>query len=101
MEILDSEVPLPYLVFDDRLREELANRLPAWRRVVAAAMRAGLPVPGLASSLAWLETLSTARGSADLIQAQRDAFGAHGYERRDRPGVFVHSAWSTQKSAPR
>jgi len=83
----------PCLAFAPALRAEIVRRLPAWRRVVAAATRAGLPVPALAASLAWLDTLTTARGSADLIQAQRDWFGAHGYERRDRPGEIVHSAW--------
>ncbi len=76
------------------LREEIARRLPAWRRVVAASARAGFPVPALAASLGWLDTLATVRGSADLIQAQRDWFGAHGYERRDQPGVAVHSDWA-------
>ena len=56
-------------------------------------MRVGLPVPGLSASLAWLDTLTTARGSANLIQAQRDYFGSHTYERLDAPGVFVHSEW--------
>ena len=83
----------PCLAFAPTLRAEIVRRLPAWRRVVAAAARAGLPVPALAASLAWLDTLTTARGSTDLIQAQRDWFGAHGYERRDRPGEIVHSAW--------
>jgi 6-phosphogluconate dehydrogenase len=77
------------------LRDEIARRLPAWRRVVAASARAGLPGPGLAASLAWLDTLTSAPGSANLIQAQRDYFGAHGYERRDRPGFAVHGDWST------
>jgi len=75
-------------------RVELAERLPRWRRVVSAATRAGLPVPGLAASLAWFDTLSTARGSANLIQAQRDYFGSHTYERVDAPGEFVHTDWA-------
>ncbi len=83
----------PCLAFAPTLCAEIVRRLPAWRRVVAAATRAGLPAPAFSVSLAWLDTLTTARGSADLIQAQRDWFGAHGYERRDRPGELVHSAW--------
>ena len=71
----------------------LAARLPAWRRVVAAATTAGVPIPGLAASLAWFDSLTTARGSANLIQAQRDYFGSHTYERVDAPGTFVHSDW--------
>jgi 6-phosphogluconate dehydrogenase len=73
--------------------EDLERRVPAWRRVVSAAVRAGIPVPGLSTSLAWLDTLTTERGSASLIQAQRDYFGSHTYERVDAPGEFVHTDW--------
>jgi 6-phosphogluconate dehydrogenase len=72
---------------------DLGRRLPAWRRVVGAALAAGIPVPGLAASLAWYDTLVTARGSAAVIQAQRDYFGSHTYERSDAPGVSVHTDW--------
>jgi len=73
--------------------EDLERRIPAWRRVVAGAVKVGLPVPGLSASLAWLDTLTTERGSASLIQAQRDYFGSHTYERIDAPGEFVHTEW--------
>ncbi len=82
------------LVLAPPLREEIALRIPAWRRVVAASLIAGFPVPALAASLGWMDTLTTAHGSADLIQAQRDWFGSHGYERRGQPGNTVHSDWS-------
>jgi len=72
---------------------DLARRLPGWRRVVAAAAATGRPIPGLAASLAWFDTLTTGRGSAAMIQAQRDYFGSHTYERSDRPGHFVHTEW--------
>jgi 6-phosphogluconate dehydrogenase len=75
-------------------REDLIECLPSWRRVVAAAMGAGLPIPGLAASLSWFDTLTTSRGSANLIQAQRDYFGSHRYERVDRPDHFVHTDWA-------
>ena len=74
-------------------RDELANRVPSWRRVVAGAVMAGIPIPGLSASLAWFDTLTTARGSTNLIQAQRDYFGSHTYERVDAPGRFVHTDW--------
>jgi 6-phosphogluconate dehydrogenase len=74
---------------------DLAKRLPAWRRVVSAAAKAGLAIPGLATSLAWYDSLTTARGSANLIQAQRDFFGSHTYERIDAPGLAVHTEWKT------
>ncbi len=72
---------------------DLSKRLPAWRRVVAGAARAGLAAPGLAVSLSWYDTLTTARGTAAVIQAQRDYFGSHTYERSDAPGVAVHTEW--------
>ena len=72
---------------------DLGQRLPAWRRVVGASLAAGIPVPGLAASLAWYDTLVTARGSAAVLQAQRDYFGSHTYERSDAPGVAVHTDW--------
>jgi len=74
-------------------RDGLRERLPAWRKVVAAAQGAGFAVPGLSASLAWFDTLTTARGSANLIQAQRDYFGSHTYERTDRPGESFHTDW--------
>ena len=81
----DAE-PDALLVLTPHFRDAIAARLPAWRRVVAAAAAAGVPSPGLAASLAWFDTLVTARGSASLIQAQRDYFGSHTYERIERPG---------------
>ena len=72
---------------------DLSKRLPAWRRVVAGAAQAGLAAPGLAVSLSWYDSLTTARGTAAVIQAQRDYFGSHTYERSDAPGVAVHTEW--------
>ncbi len=68
--------------------------LPSLRRVVAAAVTAGLPVPALASALSYFDSYRQARGTANLIQAQRDFFGAHGFERTDgldRP----HGPWGS------
>ena len=84
---------LDLMAFAPFFADELRRREPAWRRVVAAATLAGLPIPGLAASLAWFDSLRSARGSAALIQAQRDLFGAHTYERIDRPGFPVHTHW--------
>jgi 6-phosphogluconate dehydrogenase len=78
-------------------RNELAARLPSWRKVVQAAVGAGIPVPGHAASLAWFDTLTTAHGSANLIQAQRDYFGSHTYERLEAPGEFVHTDWAASR----
>jgi 6-phosphogluconate dehydrogenase len=86
--------PHALLALANGFPEALAARLPAWRRVVAAGAAAGVPIPGLAASLAWFDSLTTARGSASLIQAQRDYFGSHTYERVERPGTFVHTDWA-------
>ena len=80
--------------------EDLKKRTPGWRRVVTAATASGLPIPGLSASLAWFDTLSTARGSANVIQAQRDYFGSHTYERTNAPGVAVHTEWKAAKRPP-
>ncbi len=87
----DSARPL---ILAPAFSARVTERLSDWRSVVRAATGAGLPAPGLSASLAWFDTLTTARGSADLIQAQRDSFGSHTYERRDHPGKAVHSDWS-------
>jgi 6-phosphogluconate dehydrogenase len=81
------------LALTPEFTSDLARRLPAWRRVVAAAAKAGIATPGLSVSLGWYDTLTTARGSASVIQAQRDYFGSHTYERVDAPGVAVHTEW--------
>ncbi|MEZ4279185.1 MAG: NADP-dependent phosphogluconate dehydrogenase [Myxococcota bacterium] len=83
----------PLLVLTPEFAAEIRTRLPGWRRTVAAAASAGIAVPGLSASLAWFDGLVTARGSASLIQAQRDYFGHHGYERADAPGRAVHTDW--------
>jgi 6-phosphogluconate dehydrogenase len=88
-----ADPPPALLALDETFAGELRARVAPWRSVVAEATRAGLAVPGLAASLAWLETLTTARGSAYVLQAQRDYFGSHSYERLDRPGVAVHTDW--------
>jgi 6-phosphogluconate dehydrogenase len=71
----------------------LARAVPALRKVVAAAALAGWPVPSLSAALAWYDSLRRGRGTANLLQAQRDIFGAHGFERLDRRGVH-HGDWS-------
>ena len=88
-----ADPELPLLCLDASFAEELREALPAWRRVVAASIAAGIPVPALSASLAYLDTLRTARGSASLIQAQRDWFGAHTYRRAEDPETVVHTDW--------
>ena len=88
------DAPGERLAFAPRFAGLLRSHAPALRRTVAAASLAGHPVPALAASLGYLDTLRQARGTANLIQAQRDRFGAHGFERIDRPGeTGFHGPW--------
>ena len=75
--------------------KELMNQAQQpWREVVALAVSAGIPVPAFSASLAYYDSLRSARLPANLLQAQRDFFGAHTYERIDRPeGQFFHTVW--------
>ena len=66
---------------------------PNWRRVIGAAAALGIPTPAFAASLAYFDSYRTARLPQNLTQAQRDAFGAHTYERTDNPGTSVHTDW--------
>ncbi len=73
----------------------LQNALPHWRKTVAKAIEAGIPVPCMASALTFLDGYTSARLPANLLQAQRDYFGAHTYERTDRPrGEYFHTNWT-------
>ncbi|MDG3042526.1 NADP-dependent phosphogluconate dehydrogenase [Roseicyclus marinus] len=90
-----NEAPDAQLAFAPAFADQLRAHMPALRRTVAAASAAGLPVPALASGLGWFDTLRQARGTANLIQGLRDRFGAHGFERVDRPGeTDLHGPWN-------
>jgi 6-phosphogluconate dehydrogenase len=84
---------LANLLLDEQLGQAVAERLPAWRHVVQSAVALGIPVPAFSASLAYYDSYRSARLPANLIQAQRDTFGAHTYERLDKAGVF-HSNWA-------
>ncbi len=73
---------------------DVASGAVALRRVVAACATAGLAVPAMAASLSYFESMTAAVGTASLIQAQRDYFGAHTYRRREDPDTPVHTVWS-------
>jgi 6-phosphogluconate dehydrogenase len=90
-----QEPPLAHLVLAPALAGALAQAQEAWRRTVAGAVAAGVPTPALSSALAYYDGYRQERSPAALIQAQRDLFGAHTYERRDRPGTF-HSDWTQE-----
>jgi 6-phosphogluconate dehydrogenase len=89
---LRSDPPEGMVIFAPMLAERLTESLPALRRVASAALEAGLPAPALAAALTYFDTMRTARGTTDLIQAQRDFFGAHGFERLDG-GEGRHGPW--------
>ncbi|MCB9592267.1 MAG: NADP-dependent phosphogluconate dehydrogenase [Sandaracinaceae bacterium] len=74
--------------------EDLRGRVPAWRRVVSQASLGGFAAPGFAASLGWFDSLTTARGSASVIQAQRDYFGSHTYRRVEDPDTAIHTEWA-------
>ena len=84
---------LPNLLLDPEFSEELAARQGAWRRVVGRASAGGVPMLATTAALGYYDSLRRVRLPAHLIQAQRDYFGAHTYERVDRPGSF-HTDWT-------
>ncbi|CAK9173856.1 unnamed protein product [Ilex paraguariensis] len=84
---------LANLVVDPEFAREMVQKQAAWRRVVRLAMLKGISTPGMSASLQYFDTYRRARLPANLVQAQRDYFGAHTYERIDRPGSF-HTEWS-------
>ncbi|MEL6517408.1 MAG: NADP-dependent phosphogluconate dehydrogenase, partial [Pseudomonadota bacterium] len=86
-------LPHGQLIFSSRFAPKLDMYIPALRRVVAAGLTAGLPMPAMTAALTHFDTLRTARGTTDLIQAQRDFFGAQGFERRDAEGTGHHGPW--------
>ena len=94
MQAYAARPDLPDLLLDPAIRATMEPMQGAWRRVVTTAVQQGIPVPALGASLAWFDSLRTARLPQNLVQAQRDAFGAHTYQRTDDPeGPFVHSDW--------
>lgn len=93
-EAFGRDAALPNLMLDPFFRDVLQRTQAAWREVVALAMSHGLPVPAFSASLGYYDSLRTERLPANLLQAQRDFFGAHTYERIDRPaGQFFHTEW--------
>jgi 6-phosphogluconate dehydrogenase len=85
---------LPDMIEDEFFAAALEKSEPSWRRVVSGAVDAGIPVPAYSSALAYFDAMRSERLPANLIQAQRDCFGAHTFERVDRPrGEFFHHDW--------
>lgn len=84
---------LPNLMIDTEFAREMVQRQAAWRRVVGLAIQRGISVPGMSASLQYFDTYRRSRLPANLVQAQRDYFGAHTYERIDPTGSY-HTEWS-------
>lgn len=91
-EAFRSDPKLDNLLLAEYFRQAIRVAQPGWRRVVGTAALRGLPVPAMSSALAWYDSYRRGFLPANLIQAQRDYFGAHTYKRVDRPGVF-HTEW--------
>jgi 6-phosphogluconate dehydrogenase len=92
-EAYEADPALPSLLVAAEFDRALSECTPSWRRVVAAAVTAGIPVPAFSATLAYLDSLRAERLPAALIQGLRDLFGAHTYQRVDRDGTF-HVEWS-------
>lgn len=94
-EAYDRNPELANLLIDPYFTHKIQEAQTAWRKVVAESMLLGVPIPAIASALAYFDGYRSARLPANLLQAQRDYFGAHTYERTDKPrGEFFHTNWT-------
>jgi 6-phosphogluconate dehydrogenase len=94
-EAFNKNAELPNLLLDDYFRDKIVAAQDGWRRVCSKALEQGVPVPALSSALCYFDGYRTERLPANLLQAQRDYFGAHMYERTDKPrGEFFHTNWT-------
>ncbi|MGI6184152.1 MAG: decarboxylating NADP(+)-dependent phosphogluconate dehydrogenase [Candidatus Fimadaptatus sp.] len=94
-EAFDNNPELSNLLLDPYFEQTIKTLVPAWRNVAATALRCGVPVPAMCSALNYFDGYTTANLPANLLQAQRDYFGAHTYERIDQPrGEFFHTNWT-------
>ena len=91
-EAYDAEPNLENLMLAPYFQKALADSQSSWRHVIASAATIGVPVPGFMAALAYYDGYRHERLPANLLQAQRDYFGAHTYERTDKPGTF-HTEW--------
>ena len=91
----DKNPELPNLLLDNYFNQKIKETDASWRRVVATAATYGIPVPAFSTALAYYDGYRCGRLPANLLQAQRDYFGAHTYERVDKPrGEFFHTNWT-------
>jgi 6-phosphogluconate dehydrogenase len=91
----DRQPNLENLLLDPYFAGEIRKSEAGWRRAAALGIELGLPAPAITSALAYFDGYRSERLPANLLQAQRDYFGAHTYERLDRPrGEFFHTNWT-------
>jgi 6-phosphogluconate dehydrogenase len=90
-EAYDKDAALKNLLLDPYFQNIVESYQDAWREVVAAAVKQGIPVPGFSSALSYYDSYRTERLPANLLQAQRDYFGAHTFKRVDKEGSFHHN----------
>ncbi len=88
---------LEHLFSDGNIQEKLKEALPGMRNIVGLATKNGIAISAYASALTYFDSLRTSRLPSNLIQAQRDFFGAHTFERTDEEGIF-HANWNSLKS---
>jgi len=94
-EAFDSDPELANLLLDQFFIDAITTALPGWRKAVGASISLGIPAPTFSSALAFYDGYRSERLPANLLQAQRDYFGAHTYERLDKPrGEFFHTNWT-------
>lgn len=94
-EAYDKNPNLTNLIMDDYFSAEMKRLIPSLRKAVCFAIENGIPAPALSSALSWFDGYTTENLPANLLQAQRDYFGAHTYERTDAPrGEFFHTNWT-------
>ena len=94
-EAFDRDLRLTNLLLDSYFKGEIDRAQAGWRQTISAAVTSGLPVPAFSTALAFYDSYRSGVLPANLLQAQRDYFGAHTYERTDRPrGEFHHTNWT-------
>lgn len=94
-EAFDNNPDIPNLLLDPFFRTKVEKAQAGWRNVISSALVNGIPVPAMSSALCYFDGYRCEKLPANLLQAQRDYFGAHTYERTDRPrGEFFHTNWT-------
>jgi 6-phosphogluconate dehydrogenase len=101
MQAYEQHPELPNLLLDYNFMSWIRRAEQAWRKVIATAVRMGIPVPALSASLSYFDSYRSAQLPQNLTQAQRDYFGAHSYQRIDRPEAgAMHTDWAKLSMRP-